>query len=987
VVELCDRVALASNINRPLPQAVLTSFDLFPFAFIEMLSCPTVSIFPDCVAVPMTNFSNQVSQNNPRALILAAVLAAVSLAQVFASASAQDKLPAPSGNVNDFAEVVDPATRQRLNAVLQSLKRRTEVDLVIAVVKTAGSADLYDYSLRVANEWQIGTRTSPRKTLVMVIAADTGQFFTQFSRAAQIALPDGLVGEMGRRMRPRFEARDFSGGLVTGVEAFVNGIGEQHNFTFAQLDVPDGDVAVAQTRPRTVQSTPPPDAPTPVPEETPLRIGSSPIPVETPSAAPVSEAPATPEATATPAESPAPSPTITETPVAEPSAMPSASPVESPSPSEVAKNSPSRPARPTRSPVAPPNPEDEKEEVELTLTKPVVERIELLKTFIATRPKSVAVRRAQELVVSARATLGDQKLQAGDIPGGLEQFQLALSEAPTDMSDRLFTEVIARIPMNLFLRGQREAALQAARRVEALAKLNPVRLLAVTQFYLGIEDVKEANRLAELTVQNSPEVASAHQALGAARHIALRLEDAEAEYAKAVTLNPKLASAKLSLADLKRASGKSEEALTLYREVIDADPKNNAARAGVVLSLLELGKQEEAVQEIKATLQEPEKANNLPLLVGAAYWFMARGDAARALDLAQKAVAIEPRYSWAQIAYARALVADKRPLDAERVLRFARNYSRFPTLDYELASVLASVGLYDEAAAQLANSFSLKDGQIETKLAGRLPAKAASFTELLAPERRAAIFQNKAADSDANAKMLKALLTFTNALNAERRAPAEDDLATLAQEFITGDDPMRTYRQVYVASKFLKKGVALSTVLDLMENATTGVEAALDVPAATVAVQAEELADMRARALSQGGTPSVPNAPRTALSGLLRGKIEDIAGLALFNLDKPDDAVLRFRRAVSSAPEGTPLWRSSLWHLGGALEASGKGDQALLFYIKSYVAGTPDVARRSVIENLYKKVNGTLDGLDDKIGPRFSSAAPTPTPSPSPQQK
>ena len=956
------------------------------------------------VAVLMTNLSYRDTKTNSRALILSAVLAVVCVAQLFVTASAQDKLPAPSGNVNDFAEVVDPATRQRLDTVLQSLKTRTDVDLVIAVVKTAGSADMYDYSLRIANEWQVGTRTSPRKTLLMVIAADTGQFFTQFSRAAQTTLPDGLVGEMGRRMRPKFEARDFSGGLVTGVQAFVNGLGEQHNFTFAQLDVPAGDVAVVKTRPRTVESSSPSDTPAPQPTETPLRIGASPTPTatptETPSATPVPETTPTPEATATPAESPTPSPTITETPVAEPSAVPAMSPVESPaetpaspqpsespSPSVVAKNSPTRPARPTRSPVAPANPEDELEEVELTLTKPLAERIELLKTFIAEHPKSVAVRRAQELMISARASLGDQKLQAGDIPRGLEQFQLAMSEAPTDMSDRLFTEVIARIPMNLFLRGLREAALEAARRVEALAKLNPVRLLAVTQFYLGIEDVKEANRLAELTVQNAPEVPSAHQALGAARHIALRLEEAEAEYAKAVTLNPKLSSAKLSLADLKRASAKSEEALVLYREVLAADPKNNPARAGVVLSLLESGKQEEAVLELNATLQDPQRANNLPLLVGAAYWFIARGDSARALELAQRAVALEPRYSWAQIAYARALVAGKRPLEAERVLRFAQNYSRFPTLDYELANVLASVGLYDEAAAQLAKSFSLKDGQLETKLAGRLPVKAASFSELLAPERRAAIFQSKTADSDANAKMLKALLTFTNALNAERRSPAEDELATLAQEFIAGEDAMRTYRQVYVASKFLKKGVALSTVLDLMESATTGVEAALNVPAATVAVQADELADMRARALSQGGTPSVPDAPRTALSGLLRAKMEDMAGLALFNLNKPDEAVLRFRRAVSTAPEGTPLWRSSMWHLGAALEADGKGDQALLFYIKSYVTGTPDIARRSVIENLYKKVNGTLDGLDDKIGGRFSSAAPTPKPSPSPQQK
>src|SRR5207248_1636373 len=163
--------------------------------------------------------------------------------------------------------------------------------------------------------------------------------------------------------------------------------------------------------------------------------------------------------------------------------------------------------------------------------------------------------------------------------------------------------------------------------------------------------------------------------------------------------------------------------------------------------------------------------------------------AARGLDLAQKAVAIEPRYSWAQIALARALLADRHPLEAERALRFAQQYSRFPTLNYELANVLASMGLYDEAAQELARSFTLKG----------------------------------------------------------------------AQDFIAGEDGMRTFRLVYVAGKFVRKGVALSSVVDLMDNAIKSVEAALSVPAATVAVQPEELSDIRARARAQGATPDVPD--------------------------------------------------------------------------------------------------------------------------------
>jgi hypothetical protein len=103
-----------------------------------------------------------------------------------------------------------------------------------------------------------------------------------------------------------------------------------------------------------------------------------------------------------------------------------------------------------------------------------------------------------------------------------------------------------------------------------------------------------------------------------------------------------------------------------------------------------------------------------------------------------------------------------------------------------LANVLASLGLYDEAVAELTKTFTLKDGQIETKLAGRMSAHAATLVRLLAPERRAAIFQNASADSEANAKMLKGLLAFAAALNPERRSTSDDDLVAVAQDFIGG---------------------------------------------------------------------------------------------------------------------------------------------------------------------------------------------------------
>lgn len=613
--------------------------------------------------------------------------------------------------------------------------------------------------------------------------------------------------------------------------------------------------------------------------------------------------------------------------------------------------------------------ETEKAELDAAIALPPAERIEKLKSFVAAHPRSALKGRATELITSARAALGDQKLQAGDAPGGIAQFRTAITESPANMSDKLFAEIISQIPVNLFVRGERAAAMEAARLIETKVASDAKRLLAMTAFYLRIEEPDEAARVAEAVIKLAPEMSEAHQALGAARHIALRLDDAIKEYQRALELNPKSAGTRRSLADLFRAQGKTEEALTLYREHLTDNPTDKAARAGIVLSLFDLGKREEAERELEAALKDEPR--NLALLVGAAYWYAAHRENARAQELARRALEIEPRYTWAQIAMARSLVSGRQPLEAERALRFARQYGRFPTLDYEFASALAAAGLYDDAAEQLAHSFTVKDGQIETQLAGRWPTRAASFIELLAPERRASIFQNSAADDEANARMLKGLLAFmAETRGAGEGAPIkEEEAIAAAKEFTAGEDPMRAYRQLFVASRLLRGGVSLPVVLEMTEAATSGVEAALDLPIAAVAIQADELRPLYARAVASGNSLATTATPRNILSNIMRGRIEDLTGWALFNQDKASEAVAHLRRAASVMPENTPWWRTAQWHLGAALEASGNREEALAAYIKSYKSAQPDSARRVVIETLYRKINGSLNGLDERIGP------------------
>jgi len=853
----------------------------------------------------------------PKALLLT-----LSLAILFWSAGvtqlAQTQSLSRNAHLNDFAGVVDERTRARLENILSNLQQKTGVQFDIATVQSTAGLDIFDFSRQLAREWNVGFTNTRTKSLLLVVSVEQRSAFIQFSRSVQRELPEGLLGEIAQRLRVLVQGDQFSLGISSAVEHFVTALGDRMAFRLEDLD----QQTTAKVQPDVVA------------EATPLPTESS-----TPAMEPVSGMTRLRKVTP---------PAVAESMVNK--AEPSAALTE--------------------------EDEDESEEVELTLTLPLAERLTALKEFLDKHPSSKARPRARELLVSTHASLGDSLLSNRDSAGGIEQLMLAIDAAPEASSDKLFSGVVAQIPLNLYLRNEREAAFQAAYAIEQKFANNSHRLLALASFHLGIERGDEAVRLASKALSLTPDLGEAHYSLGMAYHILLRLEDAIASYRKALELDPKLTVARRSLADLSRGIGKAEEALTLYREQLTSNPDDKLARAGLVLSLLDTGRTEEGEKELEAALTDDPR--NVSLLSGAAYWFAAHDNSARALELATRAVEIEPRYTWSQIALARALLGQRRPLEAERAIRLARQYGKFPTLDYELASVLVSLGLFEEAAEILPQSFQLNSGQLETRLAGRTLAQADNFIDLLAAERRGSFFQFQAAENEPTARTVKELIAFSNALAQED----EGEMVAAAKRFAEGTDSMRTFRAVYAASRLLRVNKGLDSIRELLETARSGVDEALNIPALTVAVQADELREFRFRAISSGGTADIPEAPQNVLSNLLRGRIEDLTGWVLFNQDQPNEALVHLNRATGVLPEGTPAWRTAVWHLGATHEVLGNKEDALNAYIKSYLSGERDAARRALIERLYVQVNGSSEGLDQRIGGVPGDTTSTASPSP-----
>lgn len=141
-------------------------------------------------------------------------------------------LPPSTGFVNDFAGVIDPATKQQLEAKLKNFKETTDppVEIAVAVVKTTGERDIFDYSLATARGWKIGSKDDDNPSALLFIAIDDRKYFTQISRDLEDELPDGLAGSIQRQyLVPEFKKGNYGKGISDTIDAYIATIRNKGN--------------------------------------------------------------------------------------------------------------------------------------------------------------------------------------------------------------------------------------------------------------------------------------------------------------------------------------------------------------------------------------------------------------------------------------------------------------------------------------------------------------------------------------------------------------------------------------------------------------------------------------------------------------------------------------------------------------------------------------------------------------------------------------
>jgi uncharacterized protein len=140
-------------------------------------------------------------------------------------------LPVPFTPIVDNANVIDSATRQRLEQIYRDLKARGDIEYAVLTVDTTGDRDIFDYSLAVARGWGIGAKEGEKAGFLLVVAIQDRKYFTQVSRHLEGDLPDGVVGQVQRqRLVPQFRQQNYSRGIRDTIEAYVATLGAKRGF-------------------------------------------------------------------------------------------------------------------------------------------------------------------------------------------------------------------------------------------------------------------------------------------------------------------------------------------------------------------------------------------------------------------------------------------------------------------------------------------------------------------------------------------------------------------------------------------------------------------------------------------------------------------------------------------------------------------------------------------------------------------------------------
>jgi len=122
----------------------------------------------------------------------------------------------PQGYVTDLAQVIDPATKSKIEALCTEVEQKTGAQIAVVTVRSLDGQSKEDYAADLYKHLGVGSKKESRGVLLLLAPAER-QYRIEVGYGLEPVINDARAGDVGRAMVPGLKSGNYSGAVMSGV--------------------------------------------------------------------------------------------------------------------------------------------------------------------------------------------------------------------------------------------------------------------------------------------------------------------------------------------------------------------------------------------------------------------------------------------------------------------------------------------------------------------------------------------------------------------------------------------------------------------------------------------------------------------------------------------------------------------------------------------------------------------------------------------------
>lgn len=119
----------------------------------------------------------------------------------------------PQGYVNDFANVLSAAAKQKLTALCAEVDAKAGAQIAVVTVSSLEGEEIEQYSVDLATRWGVGPKEKSRGVMIL-FAPNEHKYRFEVGYGLEEILPDGKVGGFGREAVPLLRQNNYDAAIL-----------------------------------------------------------------------------------------------------------------------------------------------------------------------------------------------------------------------------------------------------------------------------------------------------------------------------------------------------------------------------------------------------------------------------------------------------------------------------------------------------------------------------------------------------------------------------------------------------------------------------------------------------------------------------------------------------------------------------------------------------------------------------------------------------